>query len=512
MDYTGIKDSVYKIVNSIIDEEDSVKIGSLSSCKTDSECNPDLCDKNRGKCFKYIKHDNNAYPIDVFVRKMFESNIAEVKPFEYMLKTLEMTECISKIFVHEKLRRVLTYIEDESLTSFYYKYSKEGICNGISVIFISYERTDSFHANAILVENVDDFLIWNYYEPHGYNADRPQEMDMIKSMGELCAKIANKKFIFNHKEGAQCPVGIQELLNDYDPGYCLLFSYFWIWCVLNVIKRMNTYIPSNQWISYVEQCFVEQISKDKVKVYKRVISFAHSLYESYPTDKKSEKLNNSGYMGKHSIYIDEYNERVSMSDIGKNRGKYGEQFSRITDSVNSDKDEENEEDSAKNIPGTIASKKIDIYDHLNVADRVIFMKSIKYGMIEQIEKLYDSGMDFKELILHLKEANKIKAEEDIPADVKEILLKDQNFDLEHPRALLYAIGAGYLPIVKYLVKKGVDIHAKDDLAVRYAINKQHLPIVEFLIEKGADINAINVNDIPDDPEIKKYLRKKGLKI
>jgi len=519
MNDTSIKESVYKIVNSIIDEGSDVKIGSLDNCKTDSECSPDLCDKKRKKCFKYIKYINKSYPIDVFIRKMFESNIDEVKPFEHMLSILGMTDCISRIHVgnlldDHNIKNTYTSIYNESASDFYYKYSGDR-CKGFSIISI-YIRTDETHANVILVENIKDFLIWNYYEPHGYKNDEYK----IGQMGELCAKIANKKFIFNHREGSQCPVGIQELLEDYDPGYCLIFSYFWIWCVLNVIKRMNTYIPSNQWISYVEKCVSDQILTDKVKVYKRVISFAHSLYESYPIDKKSEKLNNSDYMKRYSISTDEYNERVSMSDIGKNRGKYGEQFAPYSadnnskdevsdisekqlkkepphskpssDSKDEVSDSDYEEVKEKEVESDIYNNEIltDIHEHLNKDDKVILLKLVKSGMTKQIENLYNTGIDTKELISQLKHMKEKDSQNGIPDDVKEILSK-KKFNITSNTALVKASEKGYLPIVKYLITKGADVHMNDDEAFIIASSSGHLSIVQYLVENGAAIHADN---------------------
>jgi len=488
MSDSAIKESVYKIVNSIIDEGSDVKIGSLDSCNTDGECSPDLCDRNRKKCFKYIKYEHIAYPIDIFIRKMFESNIDEVKPFEHMLSTLGMSNCLSKIHMgrlddEKNTSRVFTYIYDESESDFYYKYTGDG-CKGFSIISI-YIRTNITHANVILVENIKDFLIWNYYEPSGY--ENNIELKKIEHVGELCAKIANKKFIFNHKEGAQCPIGIQKLLNDYDPGYCLIFSYFWIWCVLNVIKRMTSYIPSNQWISYVEKCVATQLLNDKAKVYKRVISFAHSLYESYPTDKKSEKINNSDYMQKYSIGIDDYNERVLTTEIGKNRGKHGEQFAKYTGSDKDEEDEDEDEDfSDENIPGIIANNKIlsNIYEHLNNVDKDILLDLVDNGMAEQIKHSYSIGTSIKEILTEFKEVGSHGKEKKIHSKEKHSKEKENN-----EIALINASYKGYLPDVQILLKKGVDIHAYNDDAIRLAAENGHLKIVQYLVEKGADMDA-----------------------
>jgi len=490
MTASNIKDSICDIVDNIIaEEEHNIKMGSLADCKTDSECSPDICDTNRKKCFKYINHGGYAYPIDVFIRNMFEFDMDLTKPFEYMLKTLGMTDCISKIQVNDKGVDTSVQIYDETLESFYNKYSDEGSCKGFSIIDISIKFIDrgGSHANVILVENIKDFLIWNYYEPHGYDISMNiNYINKIKEIGELCAKKAGKKFIFNNREGAQCPRGIQRLLKDYDSGYCLIFSYFWIWCVLNVIKRMTSYIPSNQWISYVEECVAGCIQAYPLLVYKRVISFAYDLYNNNKSSREGVKPSVSD---KIPMDIDEYNERVSMPDIGKNRGKYEEQFAPYS-SDNSGKDEEEEEERS-DLPTNISSNKIlsYIYDHLNKEDKNTLFKSVNYGMIKQIEHAYNTGVDIKELISQLKKANRKKEKNepiDIPADVEKIVTT-KKFNLTGSKALVKASEKGYLPVVKYLISKGLDID-KDEALIK-ASSKGHLDIIEYLIKHKADIHA-----------------------
>ena len=46
--------------------------------------------------------------------------------------------------------------------------------------------------------------------------------------------------------------------------------------------------------------------------------------------------------------------------------------------------------------------------------------------------------------------------------------------------LAWAAMCGYLPVVKYLVKQGVDIRANDDFAMIYAIKGKHQDVVDFL--------------------------------
>ena len=57
------------------------------------------------------------------------------------------------------------------------------------------------------------------------------------------------------------------------------------------------------------------------------------------------------------------------------------------------------------------------------------------------------------------------------------------------KALRLASENGHLPVVKYLVELGADIHYFDNYAVRWASRYGHLEIVKHLVEHGADVTA-----------------------
>ena len=83
--------------------------------------------------------------------------------------------------------------------------------------------------------------------------------------------------------------------------------------------------------------------------------------------------------------------------------------------------------------------------------------------------------------------------------------------------LIKAVISGHLPIVKYLVSEGADIHTIDDYALRLASYSGHLAIVEYLVLKGANIHAQNDNALRLASEkghlhVVKYLVLKGADI
>jgi len=83
------------------------------------------------------------------------------------------------------------------------------------------------------------------------------------------------------------------------------------------------------------------------------------------------------------------------------------------------------------------------------------------------------------------------AELGILVAIQEALKKGANIHARNDFVLQLVARKGYLEIVEYLVNKGANIHANNDLAVIEAASNGHLEIVKFLVENGADIHADN---------------------
>jgi len=54
---------------------------------------------------------------------------------------------------------------------------------------------------------------------------------------------------------------------------------------------------------------------------------------------------------------------------------------------------------------------------------------------------------------------------------------------------------GYLQVVKHLLERGADLHAKNDKALQMAARNGHRELVKYLLEQGADLHAENDEEL-----------------
>ena len=187
------------------------------------------------------------------------------------------------------------------------------------------------HRNIILIQNTDEEICFNHYEPHGAENDYlydertyffeilekylyksflklkqkksslPDFSDfqsMFKNNQNHVSKITDlskkqkksskkkqKKILIEPFSSSIC-VGIQRVLSEYDKyGYCSLFSMFWLYCVLNCFFDLNekndNVPPLKEWVKNVEDIILKIFKEDQEKLYNLVITFAYRLFSKY---------------------------------------------------------------------------------------------------------------------------------------------------------------------------------------------------------------------------------------
>ena len=74
--------------------------------------------------------------------------------------------------------------------------------------------------------------------------------------------------------------------------------------------------------------------------------------------------------------------------------------------------------------------------------------------------------------------------------VRFMIKKGSNIHANNDQALLWASKYGHTEIVKLLIKEGANIHVVSDYALRLASENGHTDTVKLLLENGADIHAV----------------------
>ena len=73
--------------------------------------------------------------------------------------------------------------------------------------------------------------------------------------------------------------------------------------------------------------------------------------------------------------------------------------------------------------------------------------------------------------------------------VKYAVRKDVNINSSYKKVLIEASMRGHLEIIKYLEETGTDIRIDNDLALRFASQYGHLETVKYLLDHGANVHA-----------------------
>ncbi len=71
--------------------------------------------------------------------------------------------------------------------------------------------------------------------------------------------------------------------------------------------------------------------------------------------------------------------------------------------------------------------------------------------------------------------------------IKKYLKKGANIHAREDYALRWSAINGHIEVVKYLVENGANIHAEEDYALRSSAENGHIEVVKYLVEKGANI-------------------------
>lgn len=172
-------------------------------------------------------------------------------------------------------------IDDSKYMTDFYEYilEKTKPCR-FSVIFVTLVFPNGgAHADMIFVENLldtENTIVFNYYEPHGYEKliGEFEMLDFLEDLQKASNNVIYVEYKLTEELGSQ-------LYSKDDTGYCVMFSLFWIYVVLNIVMYNlinNTYEVSVLWIDKVEKYYIEKM--ESKKLYEIVVTFAIELFNN----------------------------------------------------------------------------------------------------------------------------------------------------------------------------------------------------------------------------------------
>ena len=101
-------------------------------------------------------------------------------------------------------------------------------------------------------------------------------------------------------------IGLQSLTSEFDIGFCMIFSYFWLYCVLCIIiynVQRGTYTNSKEWIEYLERIIIKN-TKNSMLFYSKIVKFTETITMNIV--KKMNNTNKYEYIEGRYIYLKKY--------------------------------------------------------------------------------------------------------------------------------------------------------------------------------------------------------------
>jgi len=587
MSSSSLKDIVTDTIKSVVDSISIINLGSLDSCSNlkGKECSKayEKCFVNQCKKYGVYIHDNKKYklPLDFYFNRLYQAyyyKYMEGNDTGYTILLKQLYTMLSGRDVSNSSSIGFTFRRDDSMVEYQNKvydmrkFSKiiENMLDTSSeLIFTNFNVVNktSGHATVLIMEKQDN--IWNfyYYDPNGSS-----NTDYSYQFLDMLLRYQNKKISIIPITKISCPISIQKYTEE-KIGFCLMFSFFWIYCILNIIngmKKTGTYSPLRSWIGSVDKILLDY---EKSNLYNIVVSFGIKLVNDTAADsdifnrepnlfEMNRDLPNDIYKTpKISVRYAEYeynssktildvmwnikcNEIIYKGSLHYTKGElilsanslifdieefipefrfillfteYMIKYCKTFMDFNTIKIQHKIDTWMEYLGFSQENVGIDYEQFFaNCRKNITYSGSYLYNLDKYIKKKI-STIVFKKVSY---KTHKEFEDACINGDIEKIKsLVDQGFGLGKmiDYLLLIASKNGHFPIVKYLIEQGADIHTNDDQALRLASENGHLPIVQYLVEKGANIRAkydesLRVASEKGHLPIVQYLAEKGADI
>jgi len=564
---SSLKSIVNDMIKNAISKIPMINLGSLDSC---SNLKGKECPKAYEKCFvnqckKYgvYIHDNKKYklPLDFYFNRLYQAYYYKymkgddtgytilLKQLYSMLSGRDISNSSSIGFTYRKFNNTVVYQNKVYNISKFSEIIEDMLNTSFELIFTNFNTVNkSGHATVLIMEKQDDG--WNFYsyDPNGY-ARMNYEVDTTDFLRLLAENLKNKfdeKITIIPITEISCPTSIQKYTED-NIGFCLMFSFFWIYCILTIIndmKKNNAYIPLQSWIGLVDKILLEY---EKSYLYSVVVSFgiklvndtavdsdifnkepnlfemnnnlpsSDSVYKT-PTiklffieseisknvcniswDVKCNKINYNGFLIysngilKWQMDITGFNIETSIPEFRFILLFTEYMIKYCRSMVNFNKIElSNDYHDWMNYLGFDVDKSAISYDKFldQCRKNITYPGSHLYNLDESIRKKIETIV-FKKVTNRMYPDFVDACAKGSMKKIMSLMKKGIILDTNKIEPLILACENGHLPVVKFLIDNGFDPRAEDDMAIRTASIGGYLPLVKYLVEKGANIHADN---------------------
>ena len=236
-----------------------------------------------------IYSDNNKKNIIInteqymwaFYQTLFTKYTYSISPIEilYNMVGVNNSHCTGKVyFTYEyKLKTDKSYITNSDFTTKLINRVRtcKSLFTSVNVILIP--KNSSAHANMLFTyyDKKREKIKISLYDPNGSGIDKDylshKLLELIKNENPSLFEIIPRTDI-------SCVEGMQTYTSDYT-GFCVMFSFFWLYCILNISKN-NSDIKLEE-IKYVEKLIIGMLPPKILYniVMKFMTIFTHECFE-----------------------------------------------------------------------------------------------------------------------------------------------------------------------------------------------------------------------------------------
>jgi hypothetical protein len=169
----------------------------------------------------------------------------------------------------DKKERVLWY---KFLETFIKKINN---CDRYTIFLLSLKEKLEGHRNILVIEHLKDKINIVVYDPMGSDYSEFNVDKVIRTIGDELETITEKKVNIMKKE-ISCPIGLQKVSEDLI-GYCVMFSYFWIYCVMHIISMIEKHYKNTPeltlWLDKVEIYIYDILKNSNSSIFNTVVNF-----------------------------------------------------------------------------------------------------------------------------------------------------------------------------------------------------------------------------------------------